>query len=146
MKTETEQKFSWFPKDGTCPDVFNSIDDAIKDAQERYDKGSEPFEDGDEYVPPVINVGTVRYFDFKDATEKIVDGIEDDIYEQMSDFNFGCDFESECYISRKDKEAFKKEAIEALLPIVDKYVFVNPEWVCTPTKKYDLKNKKWMEE
>ena len=140
---ETKQ-YSWFPENGNCPDVFDSMEAAIQDAQNRYDNGNDPYEDGDEYTSAIIGVGVARFFDFKDAVGTIVDNIEDSIYEQMSDFCSGIDFESECYVSKADKEAFRKEAISALLPIIEKYVFVNPEWVCTPTHKYDLSKKEFI--
>lgn len=145
MSTGNKPQFSWFPDNGNCPDVFNSIEDAIADAQSRYDKGDYPYEDGDEYTSHIIGVGSVRYFDFKNAVETIAESIEDNIYEQMSDFASGCDFECECYVSKEEKEAFINEAVTALLPIVEKYVFVNPEWVCTPTGKYDLEKRTWVE-
>ncbi|NDV93492.1 hypothetical protein D0T84_00980 [Dysgonomonas sp. 521] len=138
-----ENKYSWFPENGNCTDLFDSIEEAIKDAQHKYDEGYEEFEDKDE-SSPIISIGSVRHFDVQKSVNIIVDNIEDYIGEQLHDFSSGCDFESECYVSRKDKETFAKEAVQALLPIVEKYVFVNPQWVCTPTDKYDLKNKEWL--
>ncbi len=143
MKTD---KYSWFPENGNCPDVFDSMEAAIQDAQNRYDNGNDPYEDGDEYTSTIIGVGAARFFYFQNALETIVDNIEDNIYVQMSDFCSGIDFESECYVSKDDKEIFKKEAISALLPIIEKYVFINPEWVCTPTHRYDLNKKQFINE
>jgi hypothetical protein len=148
-RAQTEKKsktqYSWFPKGGNCYDVFDSIEKAVEDAQRRYDNEDEPYEDGGEYISSFIYIGTVRYFDMEDAVKTIVESIEDDIYEQMIDLSFGCDLETECQILKKDKEIFIKEATQSLLPIVEKYVYINPQWVCTPTGKYDLKNKKWIE-
>jgi frataxin-like iron-binding protein CyaY len=154
MKADREQAqkekksktwYSWFPKNGDCPDIFNSIGEAAKDAQYKYNNGYEPYEDGDEYTSSIIYVGPVRFFDMETAVKSIVEDIEDAISEQVHDFSSGCDFESECKILKSDKEIFIKEATQALLPIVEKYVYINPLWVCSPTKKYDLKNKKWIE-
>jgi hypothetical protein len=143
MKQKSNTQYSWYPEEGICPDVFDSIEEAVGDAQNRYDNGDEPYED--EYTPAIICVGPVRRFDMEDAVKTIVEEIEDNIYEQIFDFSFGCEIESECQILKKDKEIFIKEATQALLPIVEKYVYVNPQWACTPTWKYDLKNKNWIE-
>jgi hypothetical protein len=145
MEKKSNKQYSWFPKGGNCPDVFDSIGEAVRDAQHRYNNGDDPYEDGDEYTPAIIYVGPARSFDMENAVKVIVEEIEDNIGEQMVDFSFGCDFEAECQILKKDKEIFIKEATQALLPIVEKYVYINPPWVCTPTKKYDLKNKNWIE-
>lgn len=141
MKTK---QYSWFPENGNCPDLFNSIKEAIADAQHKYDEEYEEYEDKDE-TSEIISVGSVRHFDMQEAVKVIVDNIEDYIGEQLHDFTFGCDFESECYVSKKDKETFTKEAIDALLPIIEKYVFVSPEWVCTPTHKYDLSKRDFVD-
>ncbi|SFK99343.1 hypothetical protein SAMN05216357_11054 [Porphyromonadaceae bacterium KH3CP3RA] len=144
MKTETEQKFSWFPEDGNCPDVFDSIEDAVKDAQSKYDEKRDEF---DKYSDnsEIINVGVVRFFDLKMAVKTFLYDLRDNIWDQHDDFAFGCDCDRECHISDKDKEIFTEEALNALYPLVEKYFFVNPEWVCAPTRRYDLKNKKWIE-
>lgn len=140
---ETKQ-YSWFPENGNCPDLFNSIEEAIADAQHKYDEEYEEYEDKDE-TSEIISIGYVRHFDMQKAVKIIVDNIEDCIGEQLHDFSSGCDFESECYVSKKDQETFAKEAVDALLPIVEKYVFVNPQWVCTPTHKYDLCKRKFVD-
>lgn len=141
-----KEKYSWFPENGTCPDTYDSIEEAIKDAQSRYDNGIEEFEEfDDEDTSPIISVGVVRNFDLKDATGDVVDGIEDTMYSLFDDFLFGCDADNGCYISEKDKADFRKEAIDALYPVIEKYVFFNPQWICTPTCKYDLKNRKYVE-
>lgn len=136
-----EQQFSWFPKDGNCPDVFDNIEEAIQDAQTKFDNKSDPFDDEDS---PIISVGAVRRFDFKSATEDVVDSIEDTMYSLVDDFLIGCDAENECNIADEEKEEFKKQATEALLPLIEKYVFVNPTWICTPTGKYNLSTKNWI--
>ncbi|MDR3141941.1 MAG: hypothetical protein LBU37_09490 [Tannerellaceae bacterium] len=143
MSEKIKNQYSWFPKDGNCYEIFDSIEDAIKDAQCRYNNRDDPYEDRDEYTSSVIYAGTLRRFDMGNAVKKIVEGIEDDMYDQMSDFSSGCDAESECYVRKKDKEVFIKEAVQALLPIVEKHVFINPQWICVPTGEYDLKEKRW---
>lgn len=136
---ETNQ-YSWFPENGNCPDLFNSIEEAIAHAQQEYEK----FENKED-ASKIISIGSVRHFDMQKAVEVVVDNIEDYIGEQLYDFSFGCDFEYECYVSKKDQETFTKEAVNALLPIIEKYVFVNPQWVCTPTHKYDLSKKEFVD-
>ena len=136
---ETNQ-YSWFPENGNCPDLFNSIEEAIAHAQQEYEK----FENKED-ASKIISIGSVRHFDFRDATESVVDSIEDIMYNVVDDFVFGCDMENECAISEKDKVSFKKEATEALLPIIEKYVFINPQWVCTPTHRYDLSKREFVD-
>jgi hypothetical protein len=96
MEKKSKTQYSWYPEKGICYDVFDSIEEAVGDAQNRYDNGDEPYED--EYTPAIICVGPVRSFDMENAVKVIAENIEDDIYEQMANFSSGCDFESECQI------------------------------------------------
>jgi hypothetical protein len=143
MEKKSKTQYSWYPEGGNCPGVFDSKKDAMSDAQQKYDEQREDFECADE-VSSIIHVGPVRFFDMENAVKEIIENIEDIMDDQVHDFSFGCNFESECYVSKKDKEEFIKEAVEALLPIVEKYVYISPQWICTPAVKYDLKNKKWI--
>lgn len=141
MGTIIKQEFSWFPENGQCSDTFNSAEDAVKDAQKEYDDGNLFFEDEEANI---VNVGPIRRFDFKEAVKSIVEDIEDNIYAQMCDFASGCDIEVESYVPKQDNDKFINEAIFSLLPVVEKYVFTNPAWVCTSAGKYDLKERKWV--
>jgi len=137
-------KYSWFPENGNCLEVYDTIWDAVKDAQHRYDEQYEEFEDR-EAISPIISVGPVRRFNMESAIGTIVDSIEDSVWEQVHDMAFGCDIDPECRILVEDEQTFKKEAIAALLPLAEKYLHINPEWICTPTKKYNLERKEWVE-
>jgi hypothetical protein len=144
MEKKSKKQYSWYPEGGNYPCFFGSKKDAMRDAQQKYDEQREEFEYPED-VSPVIKLGIVKFFDMEKAVKQIVEGIEDDIGDQLYDFAGDCDFDIECSVSKQDKKIFTKEAVQALLPIVKKYVFINPEWLCTITKKYDLKNKKWIE-
>ena len=141
---ETKKQYSWWAEDDSCYEKYDSIDEAIADAQEMYNAGTDAFMDGETY--PVINVGRVIEFDLKDATKQIVEEIEDTMWEILNDFCFGYDFDHEVTVLEKDKEKFIKEATEALFPIIEKYMFINPQWVCTCDIEYDLSERKIVEQ
>jgi hypothetical protein len=144
MEKKSKTQYSWFAENGDCHDVFDSVEEAIEDAQHRYDEEWEEFEYRDE-VLPVAYIGPVKFFNMENAVKTIVEGIEDNIGDMLYEFIGACDFDAECYVSKKDKDAFVKEATQALLPIVKKYVCISPQYICTPTGQYDLKNKNWIE-
>ncbi|MCE5225756.1 MAG: hypothetical protein LLG05_07830 [Porphyromonadaceae bacterium] len=134
-------EFSWFPNNGNCSGVFSSIEGAIKDAEKAYKNGDIEF---DNDIEPIINIGPIRRFNLKEAVKNIAEGIEDNIYEQVHDFAFGCDIEVEADISKKDKDSFISEASNVLFPIIEKYMVVNPSFVCTPEMTYNLKTTVWL--
>ena len=136
-----EEEFSWFPNNGNCSGVFSSIEGAIKDAEKAYKNGDIEF---DNDIEPIINIGPIRRFNLKEAVKNIAEGIEDNIYEQVHDFAFGCDIEVEADISKKDKDSFISEASNVLFPIIEKYMVVNPSFVCTPEMTYNLKTTVWL--
>lgn len=136
---ENEKQFSWFTDNRECQGVFNSIEDVISDAQNLYDKKLYPYINED--ISNIISIGVVMYFDFKNATKNIAQNIEEYIYQELSDFTFSCDMECETYVKEDEKEKMIDETTNALLPIIKKYIFVNPIYICKPFIKYDLKNK-----
>lgn len=147
MTNMEELKYSWFPDNASiCEDIYNSQEEAIADAQKRFDNEDHPYEDGDMYTSPVISVGRVRTFNIKDAVTNFLESIEDHIGDQMCNFASGCDTEAECSIQEKDRKSFLEEASTALYPIAKKYLYVFPEWVCgVEIGKYDLSSKAWVE-
>ena len=141
-----KKEYSWYPDGGYCEETYKSIEDAISDAQKRFDNMESPYEDGDEYVSSLINVGEVQYFDVKKAVINFLESIEDNIGDELSSFCSGIDGEAECYISSKDRKAFLSKATEVLYPIVKKHFYTAPDWICgCEAGQYDLKSRCWVE-
>jgi hypothetical protein len=119
----SEQKFSWYTKNSDTQGEFNSIEEAIEDAKSKYENHEYPFyfnKDG------VIYVGPTEQFSIKSALRDIAEGIEAEIYCQLSDFSFGSNTEAEVVCSKE----FYEDATNVLLPIVKKYIYFSPTWVC----------------
>lgn len=142
-----KQQWSWFPSCEQCSGIFDNKEEAIADAQDRWDNEYEEFEyrnDPEAQVSPMIYVGPITWFNWKYAATQIAENIENTIDNgYMWDFAGGCDYESEVYVPKSKREEFINKVTEAIQPIIEEYVFVNPEWVCRPTDIYNLETKEW---
>lgn len=143
METIKKKEYSWFPENGKCDTTYKSVEEALADAQHRFDNMDDPYED--DYLSPIISIGEVRYFDLKNAVKSFLENAEDIIGQSLDDDFSGIDAETECYVPDKDRKSFLTESTEALFPIVEKYFDTYPEWVCgVEVGQYDLKNKCWI--
>lgn len=138
-----KKEYTWYPENSDrFNDTYDSIEDAIEDAQDRFDNQCEEYEDEDN--SHIINIGEVEHFNIRAAVESIVDDIQDNLECSINDFAYGMDWETEAQILKKDKDTFKEEAINVLLPIVEKYFHFSPEMKSWDIKQYDLKEKKYV--
>lgn len=138
-----KKEYTWYPENADrFNDTYDSIEDAIEDAQDRFDNQCEEYDDEDNSC--IINIGEVEHFNVRAAVESIVDDIQDNLECSIDDFASGIDWETEAQILKKDKDTFKEEATNALLPIVEKYFHFSPEMKSWDIKQYDLKEKKYV--
>jgi hypothetical protein len=143
METIKEKKYSWFPENGRCIKKYGNVEDAILDAEERFNERREPYDDNSS--SSIINVGEVRKFDLKKSVKEYLDGIEEAISDKLDDFTSTLNDEFECYIPKKSKAEFMIKANNVLYPLISKYLFIWPDYVCgVEVGKYDLKNKCWV--
>jgi hypothetical protein len=147
MKKRIDNQFSWFLSGRTCSGIFNSIEEAIADAQDQWDNEYEEFEyRKEDDVSNIIHVGPVYWFDWEKAVRSVVMDIDNSMDNgPFYDFAGGVDDDTECGIIRNKNEEFYEKATAALLPIVKEYFFINPEWICVPTKQYNLETKEFVE-
>lgn len=142
----TNKEYTWYPKNQeTFSNTFPSIEDAIADAQDKFDKEYEEYEDGDEYNSHIISIGEVERYNVKSAVESIVDDIQDNLESDISDFAFGMDYESEAQILDKHKNEFKESAVNVLLSLIEKYFYFSPQMKSIEINQYDLKERKFVE-
>lgn len=143
----TDKEYTWFPENQeTFSDTFHSVKEAIEDAQYKFDEEYEEYEDGDEYNSHIITIGEVERYNVKSAIESIVDDIHDNLESDISDFAFGLDCESKAQILEKHKSEFKEQAVNALLPLIEKYFYFSPEMKSVEINQYDLKERKFIEQ
>ena len=143
---KNNKEYTWFPANQkTFSNTFHSIEDAIADAQGKFDKSYEEYEDGDEYNSHIITIGEVERYNVKSAVESIVDDIHDNLESDISDFAFGMDYESEAQILEMHKSEFKEQAVNALLPLIEKSFYFSPQMKSIEINQYDLKERKFVE-
>lgn len=93
-----KKEYTWYPDNQErFSEVFDSIEQAIENAQKKFDLKVDEY-DGDEENSSVIIIGLVEKFIIKSAVESIVDDIQDNLECSISDFAFGMDWESEAQI------------------------------------------------
>lgn len=144
---KNNKEYTWLPvNQGTFSNTFQSIEDAIADAQDKFDKEYEEYEDGDEYNSHIITIGEVERYNVKSAVESIVDDIHDNLESDISDFAFGMDYESEAQILEQHKSEFKEQAVNALLPLIEKYFYFSPQMKSIEINQYNLKERKFVEQ
>lgn len=142
MKNKEGQKqYSWFSENSGMVDTYDTIEEAIADAQDRYDSCDEPFEESD---CSSIYVGEVSSFNLKEALKDIVRNLDYQIYhESMPKFADAFDGECECSL-RIDRDVFASEIADALLPIVEKHLYIYPFDLCSNDGEYDLEKREWI--
>lgn len=139
-----KKEYTWYPDNQErFSEVFDSIEQAIENAQKKFDLKVDEY-DGDEENSSVIIIGLVEKFIIKSAVESIVDDIQDNLECSISDFAFGMDWESEAQILDKHKAEFKEKAVDALSPLIEKYFHFSPEMKSIPVLKYNLEKKKYL--
>jgi hypothetical protein len=55
------------------------------------------------------------------------------------------DYESEAQILEMHKSEFKEQAVNALLPLIEKYFYFSPQMKSIEINQYDLKERKFVE-
>lgn len=139
-----KKEYTWYPDNQErFSEVFDSIKEAIENAQEKFDSKADAYE-VDEENSSVIIIGLVERFNIKSAVESIVDDIQENLECSINDFAFGSDWESEAQILDKHKVEFKEKTVDALYPLIEKFFYFSPEMKSIPVLKYDLAEKKYL--
>lgn len=136
MSEESKQKFSWYPEDGNCQGIYDSIDEALLEAVDMYENGDGPFDDED--TPSLIHVGPAGYFPFESICDDIVDFIMGRINDVGEEYVNG--------ISDHDIFSYHLAPLfkERLLNLLQDGVSIRPYFVCRAVKSYDLSLKKFV--
>lgn len=139
-----KKEYTWYPDNqGRFSEVFDSIEEAIENAQEKFDSKVDEYE-VDEENSSVIIIGLVERFNIKSAVQSIVDDIQENLEYSINDFAFGSDWESEAQILDKHKVEFKEKTVDTLYLLIKKFFYFSPEMKSIPVLKYDLAEKKYL--
>lgn len=138
--------YSWMPENSEMfYDVFDSIEEAVKDAQKQWDEKDGFYYDGDGHYhySTVIHLMRVRRFNPEKHLDEFGDTVIDYLQEQLDGFTSGC--EGDPQVAVKDADEFNLAVKQALLPLVRKHLFSYFDMVGdTLTLEYDVKNRKYL--
>lgn len=112
--------YSWIPTNKEIfDDTFNSIEEAVAEAQKQYDEKYEMYEDNSNNTE--IYLMTVHVFNVENYLDNFGESIIDLLDCNLYDFTNNIDSEVYC----NNKEEFNKEVKSALLPLIKKYISFN---------------------
>lgn len=139
------KKYTWYPCNNNSfklMNVYSSIDECINDAQNKYDKHVEEYDESNiEKNSSIITIGEIEYFSTKNSLVNIFENFDELISSYVDDFAIHTDCDFECYFDDEKRLDFANEAANAILPIVNKYLYVYPTMKAHTICRYDLKEK-----
>lgn len=136
--------YAWCPSNlSTFSEVFETIEDAIENAQTCYDNKTGYYENSQN--SPIIIVGNVVSFDLEKFVRNYVNSFKDYLTDSLESFSFGANVEVECFILDKNKEKeFEEKSVKSLLPLIKKYFYYYPEMMTEKSFNYSLTEKKFL--
>lgn len=136
--------YGWYTEDGFfCMDEFDSPEEAIEDATERWNNGNEPYEDGQKYAIRHIKVGEIVNFNLKEELEGLPDEIVNLLDAALDYFSSSLSNCEQGCIIYKDADKFNEEIIDAVIPIIEKYLSLHPTVKIVNSRSYDMVEKRW---
>lgn len=136
--------YAWCPSNlNTFSEVFETPEDAIKNAKACFKEKTGEYEN--DLNSSIILIGKVVEFDLENSVKAFIDGFDDFLKEDLDNFSFGTNIETEAFVVDKQKEKeFKEKACKSLLPLIKKYYHYFPEMVTEGSVKYSLIDEKYL--
>lgn len=136
--------FSWKPKNlDIFLETYDSIEEAVKDAQEQFDSKLGLYDEVSEYNSTVIHLMRVRKFNPEKQLDEFGDDVIDYLQMQLEGFTSGCGGDAQVEV--RDSDAFNLAVKQALLPIIDKHLSFYFDMVGDVlTLEYDLNKRKYV--
>lgn len=145
-----KKMYAWMPSNREIFDeTFDSIEEAVAEAQKQWDEKYEYYEDEDEYDNTEIYLMTVRQYNPETYLERFGENLIDGLDESLADFTSGTSVESEVFC--KDVTKFNKAVKEALMPLIKEHLSFHMDMVGehfnitynVKTRKYTWKEKEY---
>ena len=118
---EEKKLYAWMPSN--CElfhETYDSIEEAVEEAQKQWDEKYEYYEDEEEYNDTEISLLSVRQFNPEKHVERYGEELIEKLDEDLGDFTCGTEAESEVYC--KDVAKFNKAVKEALMPLIKEHL------------------------
>lgn len=117
---EEKKLYAWMPSNcGLFHETYDSIEEAVAEAQKQWDEKYEYYEDEDDNNTE-ISLLSVRQFNPKKHVERYGEELIEKLDEDLGDFTYGTEAESEVYC--KDVTKFNKAVKEALMPLIKEHL------------------------
>lgn len=141
MKKEKKQ-YAWMPSNcETFYDTFDSIEEAVAEAQKQWDEKYGYYEEEDENNTEIALL-IVDKFNPETYMERFGEELIDKLQEQLSDFTLYCDLDSE--VECKNVAEFNRAVKEALMPVINEHLSFYADQVGEPLNlTYDVKTRKY---
>ena len=117
---EEKKLYAWMPSN--CElfhETYDSIEEAVTEAQKQWDEKYEHYEDEDENDTE-ISLLSVRQFNPEKHVERYGGELIEKLDEDLGDFTCGTEAESKVYC--KDVAKFNKAVKEALMPLIKEHL------------------------
>lgn len=118
---EEKKLYAWMPSN--CHlfyETYDSIEEAVAEAQKQWDEKYEYYEDEGEYNNTEISLMSVRQFNPERHVDRYGEELIEKLDEELGDFTCGTEAESEVYC--KDVAKFNKAVKEALMPLIKEHL------------------------
>lgn len=122
-----KKMYAWTPSN--CErfnETYDSIEEAVAEAQKQWDEKYEYYEDEDENNTEIILL-SVRQFNPEKHVERYGEELIDGLDESLADFTSGTEVESEVFC--KDVTKFNKAVKEALMPLIKEHLSFHMDMV-----------------
>ena len=139
---EEKKVYAWIPSN--CDifyDTYNSIEEAVAEAQEQWDEKYEYYEEENTNNTSIVLM-TVSQFNPETYMGGFGEELIERLQEQLDDFTGMCNVDSEIYCS--DKTAFNKAVKEVLMPVIKEHLSFHLDQVGHHlTLTYDVETRKY---
>lgn len=139
---EEKKIYAWLPSNcETFDDTFDSIEEAVAEAQKQWDEKYEYYEEEDENDTGIA-LFAVQEFNPEPYMERFGEELIEKLQEQLDNFTSGIDGDPE--VCCNHIPAFNRAVKEALMPVIKDHISYYMAQVGNPlTLTYDVKTRKY---
>lgn len=139
---EEKKMYAWMPSNcERFDETFDSIEEAVAEAQKQWNEKYEHYEDEDENDPEICLM-SVHQFNPEKYVERYGEEFIEKLDEDLGDFTYGTEAESEVFC--KDVAKFNKAVKEALMPLIKEHLSFHMDMVGSHFNiTYNVKTRKY---
>ena len=140
---EEKKLYAWMPSNRELfHETYDSIEEAVAEAQKQWDEKYEYYEDEEEYNNTEISLLSVRQFNPEKHMERYGEELIEKLDEHLGDFTCGTEAESE--VDCKDVAKFNKAVKDSLMPLIKEHLSFYMDMVGERFNiTYDVKTRKY---